>query len=121
MSASILFIDGDHAKIFSLNPGKMETKDLKKSSHHSHNQASESNHDHEHKFFHEIASNLKNVKELLIVGPGLAKAKFKTHLETHHHHDLSKSVVGVETVDHPTDAQIAAIGRKFFKAYDLFH
>ena len=121
MSASILFIDSDHAKIFSLHPGKMESAELKKTGHHTHHQASESNHEHEHQFFHEVATQLKNVTELLIVGPGLAKAKFKTHLETHHHHDLAKSVVGVETVDHPTDAQIIAVGRNFFKSYDVFH
>lgn len=120
MAACILFIDGEHAKFFNLNPGKMETTALKKHDHATHT-AHDKNEEHDKHFFHEVATHLKNVTELLIVGPGLAKNKFKTHLETHHHHDLAKKVVGIETVDHPTDAQIIAAGKKFFKAYDLFH
>jgi stalled ribosome rescue protein Dom34 len=120
MSASILFIDSDHAKIFKLNPEKMETTELKKHAldHHTSN---EKNEEHEKHFFHDVTSKLVGTQELLIVGPGLAKNRFKTHLETHHHQDLLKAVVGMETVDHPTDPQIIAVGRKFFTSYDLFH
>ena len=120
MAACILFIDSDHAKFFNLNPGKIESTELKKHEV-KHHTGSEKNEEHEHHFFHEVATHLKGVSELLIVGPGLAKNKFKTHLETHHHHDVAKSVVGMETIDHPTDPQIVAVGKKFFKTYDQFH
>ncbi len=120
MAACILFIDSDHAKFFNLNPGKMESSELKKHDV-KHHTTGEKNDEHEKHFFHEVAGHLKNATEILIVGPGLAKAKFKTHLETHHHQDLAKKIVGVETVDHPTDPQIVAAGKKFFKGYDLFH
>jgi len=120
MAACILFIDSDHAKIFKLNPGKMDSSELKKHEQKHHN-TGEKNEEHEKHFFNEVISHLKDSSELLIVGPGLAKNRFKSHLEAHHHQDLAKKVVGSETIDHPTDAQIVAVGKKFFTAYDVFH
>jgi len=121
MKAAILFIDSDHAKIFRLNPGMMEKTELKKHEIKHHLTDDKKNEEHEKHFFHEVASELKGTTELLIVGPGLARTRFKTHLDAHHHTDLAKSVVGTESIDHPTDPQIVEVGRKFFKAYDLFH
>jgi hypothetical protein len=39
---------------------------------------------------------------------------------TFHHHDpkLMNVIVGVETVDHPSDAQLVAYARKYLKATD---
>jgi hypothetical protein len=31
-----------------------------------------------------------------------------------HHHSLEANVVGVETVDHPTDGQLVAHAKKYF-------
>jgi stalled ribosome rescue protein Dom34 len=121
MKSAILFVDSDHAKIFNLVPGKMETVELKKHEIKHHLTADKNNEEHEKHFFHEVATALKGVTELLVVGPGFAKNRFQSHLETHHHGDLAKSIVGLDTIDHPTDPQIMAVGRKFFKAYDLFH
>jgi hypothetical protein len=45
----------------------------------------------------------------------------KTELVKHiHHHDpkLMNVIVGVETVDHPSDAQLVAYARKYFNAAD---
>ncbi len=119
MAANILFIDSDHAKIFTLNPGKLDTAEMKKHDF-KHHTSDQKNEEHEKHFFQEVSAKIKDTSELLIVGPGMAKARFKTHLETHHH-DLVKKIIGVETIDHPTDPQIVAVGKKFFKLYDLFH
>jgi hypothetical protein len=35
-----------------------------------------------------------------------------------HNPQLKKIIAGVETVDHPTDGQIVAMARKFFKVTD---
>jgi stalled ribosome rescue protein Dom34 len=121
MSACILFIDSDHAKIFKLNPDKIETSSLK--IHDSKHRTTDDQKDAEHEkhFFTDVTTALAGVGELLIVGPGLAKTRFKTHLDSHHHQTLAKGVVGIETIDHPTDPQIIAVGKKFFKTYDKFH
>ena len=68
-------------------------------------------------FYHEVVEALKGAQEILIVGPANAKLNLVKHI---HGHDkqLSDKVVGVETVDHPTDAQIVAYARKYFNAAD---
>lgn len=122
MSACVIWIDSEHAKIFNIAAAGISKKLLKQntvnpnSSHHdSHKQNAE-----EH-FFHEIASAIGNVEELLIFGAGMAKNHFKTHLEKHHHNQLAKHVIGVEALDHLTDNQILEASRKFFKKYNTFN
>lgn len=68
-------------------------------------------------FFHAIVDALKPAKEWLILGPGSAKLELVKHI---HKHDatLADHVVGVETADHPTDKQVVAHARTYFKAAD---
>jgi hypothetical protein len=35
-----------------------------------------------------------------------------------HDPDMMKAIVGIETVDHPTDAQLIAYARKYFEGSD---
>jgi stalled ribosome rescue protein Dom34 len=72
------------------------------------------------KMFHEIATHLNGATEILVMGPGQAKDHIVSHLKNHHHEQLAKKVVGVETVDHPTDNQILDHARRFFKKIDVF-
>ena len=56
-------------------------------------------------------------------GPGLKNipANAKTALVKHigeHDAQVAKKIVGVESVDHPSDAQLVARARKYFKAED---
>ena len=60
---------------------------------------------------------LKGAQEILVVGPAQAKLQLIKHIHAHDHAMVNK-VVGVETVDHPTDAQVAAYARKYFVAKD---
>jgi len=121
MSACIVWIDSEHAKLFKISPEGVEKQELKS---HAPNSSSHQNNfkaEHEKKFFHQVASTIGKVEELLIFGAGTAKTHFKHHLETHHHADLAKHVVGLETLDHVTDNQILEAGRKFFKKYNTYH
>ena len=54
---------------------------------------------------------------VLITGPGNAKAELIKHI---HEHDprLMKSIAGVETVDHPSDAQLVAYAKHYLTATD---
>ncbi len=106
MSNYVLWIDSEHAKIFKTSQKIAEPVIVKKSGGDHHGA------DH---FFHEVAKILEKADELLIVGPGLAKNQFKAHLEKEHH-QLAKKVVAIETVDHPTDAQILSSARKSFSS-----
>lgn len=69
------------------------------------------------RFFHEVASALKGIDQLLLVGPSTAKLEFFRWV---HKHDpkLEPSIVGIETVDHPTDAQLVAYAKSYFNRSD---
>lgn len=68
-------------------------------------------------YYHQVAQALTGAKEILVVGPAQAKLQLIKHL---HAHDpaLMSRVIGVETVDHPTDGQLLAYGRKYFHLHD---
>jgi stalled ribosome rescue protein Dom34 len=116
MAYAVLWIDTEEAKIFKFRPGNTERLDLKRtaSEHHGLEDKAAS------AYFHRVADHLKDATELLVVGPGLAKKHFIHHLEHHNHQALAKKVIAVENMDHPTDNQIKAEARKFFRTHDLF-
>ncbi|HEU0187939.1 MAG TPA: translational machinery protein [Gallionellaceae bacterium] len=68
-------------------------------------------------FYHDVVGALKGAQEILIVGPANAKLNLVKHI---HSHDagMSNRVIGVESVDHPTDAQLVVYARKYFTAAD---
>ena len=69
------------------------------------------------KYYHDIALALDGASEILVVGPANAKLQFIKHIQAHDHGLIDK-IIGVETVDHPTDAQVVAYARKYFLAKD---
>lgn len=106
--------------MFALHPGEFEETKLKRHELKHHNTAvdkAQNNHKNLEKFFHEVAQSLDQAHEILLIGPGDAKIHFQKHLEGHHHAGLAGKIVGTETVDHPTDGQIVALARKFFKKH----
>lgn len=68
-------------------------------------------------YFDAIIDKIRGAKEWLIVGPSTAKLAFVKRVHKVHH-DLEHHLVGVETVDHPTDGQLLAFARKYFAAAD---
>jgi stalled ribosome rescue protein Dom34 len=72
------------------------------------------------KFFGEVAGLLQPYKAILIAGPGTARSEFAGYL-TEHDPKLAKRVWGIEPMDHPTDKQIVALVRKYFRAADRLH
>lgn len=68
-------------------------------------------------YYHSVGQALSGAQEILVVGPAQAKLQLIKHLQSHDA-DVMKKVVGVETVDHPTDGQLVAYARKYFLAKD---
>jgi len=64
-----------------------------------------------------VAHALEGSDEILLVGPSTAKLKFLRYAYAHDP-ALAARVVGVETVDHPTDGQLLAYARTYFKSVD---
>jgi len=68
-------------------------------------------------YYHAIAEALQGVQEILIVGLAQAKLQLVKHIHAHDH-GLVDKIVGVETVDHPSDGPLVACARKYFRAKD---
>ncbi len=64
-------------------------------------------------YYHNVAQALEGGSEVLVVGPANAKLEFIKHVHAHDH-GLVEKIIGVETVDHPTDGQVVAYARKYF-------
>jgi hypothetical protein len=68
-------------------------------------------------YYDHIVQKIRDNREWLIVGPASAKLALIKHV-TKRHHALLDHVIGVETVDHPSDGQLLAYARKYFVAAD---
>ena len=68
-------------------------------------------------FFEDVAHALEGVHEILAIGPAQTKQEFANFLRDKHP-TLGGAIVGVETADHPSDAEVLAYARRHFKAID---
>lgn len=122
---AVVWLDHSEARIFFVDRNAVDEIDIatRTANHHLHHKkgsiAGKRQPEDQH-FYHEIVEALKPAKEWLILGPGSAKLELVKHI---HNHDkaLSDHVVGIETADHPTDRQIVAHARAYFKNYDSMH
>jgi len=117
-----LWIDHHEAKIFHVTDDAFDSSTVESAAAHVHRHPKGGAEPHEHPadakhFYDEVARALSDVSEILVVGPATAKLEFIKHVHKHCH-ALEPKIVGVETVDHPTDAQLAAYVRSYFKAAD---
>jgi stalled ribosome rescue protein Dom34 len=114
-----VWIDHKEARIFHLHPDKVLESEVHAPQHDTHKHpkgpegAKERPND-AHRFFHDVARSLDATDAILVVGPSTAKLEFLRYL---HKHDpaLEVKVVGIETVDHPTDGQIIGYAKKYFR------
>jgi hypothetical protein len=116
-----VWIDHEEAKIFQIDRETFEEKTLRDPHRELHRRptvAAEKSHptDGEH-FYRDVALALEGADEVLVVGPSTAKLEFIKHVHKHDHALVAK-IIGVETVDHPTDGQLAAYARHYFRAAD---
>ena len=69
------------------------------------------------RFFHAVARSLEGADAVLIVGPSSAKLEFLRYVQDRDQ-KLQAKVAGIETMDHPTDREIVAYARRYFKGSD---
>jgi stalled ribosome rescue protein Dom34 len=69
------------------------------------------------KFFDEIIVAVGDAQEVLVTGPGLLKNAFRQHADARHQ-AWSRRIMGVETLDHPSDGELLAFARKYFQKVD---
>jgi stalled ribosome rescue protein Dom34 len=71
----------------------------------------------DHDFFRAVAQSIADAGAVLVTGPADAKIRLNKYI-SEHDPKLMKIIVGVETVDHPSDARLVAHARHYFKAED---
>jgi stalled ribosome rescue protein Dom34 len=119
----VVWLDHREARVIEFHPDSADESTVAApphNDHHKHTRGQEGLKEHpedEKRFFHDLVATLQGVEELLIVGPGSAKLEFSRYLHTHDRL-LEAKVVGIETVDHPTDAQVVSFATKYFKGSD---
>ncbi|RYZ59318.1 MAG: hypothetical protein EOP07_04365 [Proteobacteria bacterium] len=118
----IVWLDSEKAQVFGLNTTGIEKSNVKKhgKDHHSGDKSDNVNDAQLDHFYSDVKTKVIDAEKLLIMGPGVSKTHFKTYLDSHAA-QLSKNVVGVENSDHPTDNQILASSKDFFKTYEHFN
>lgn len=107
-----VWIDHKQAKVFHVEEERFDEALIHAPNGHVHRDAPTAE-----RYYHQVAEALTKAGEILVLGPGSAKLELIKHIHKHHHALVDK-IIGVETVDHPTDRQIVAFIRKYFHAED---
>jgi stalled ribosome rescue protein Dom34 len=119
---AVIWIDHHEAHVMFLSKDASEAEIIKSKSTHTHlhhkaNEIGSGKLALDSKYLHAVMQAVNESKEILILGPGSAKLELIKHT---HQHDakIAEKIVGVETVDHPSDKEILAHARKFFYKVD---
>jgi len=112
---AVVLIDHQHAQVLQFDSGPVQSHKIE--AHHHNTRQHGSNVRTEHEFFGEVCDALQGFNEILVAGAHKAQADFRHYVEKHRAH-LAPKIVGWETVDHPSEGQLAALARKFFVAHD---
>ena len=119
---AVVWLDHREAKVFLITADDVERERIKahaphRQVHHKANEIGSGQVRDARKFFERILAELEDVDAWLIAGPGEAKKEFDKYLDQHAE-ELKKKLIGVETMDHPTDGELLAHARKLLKAHD---
>jgi hypothetical protein len=119
---ALVWIDHQVARIFHFNDEGNETEVVSSTHAHTHLHHKANSGDSGHaavdtQFLEKVCAALEPCGAILITGPASAKTELHALIK-HRHAQLAMRISGVETLDHPTDGELLAHGRKFFKADD---
>ena len=119
---AIVWIDHREAKVFDFNATEVDRMILHPHNptrhiHHKANAIGSGDAPLDHEFFEQVTEAIADAKAILITGPSSAKSELAAHV-ARHYPDIARCVVGVETIDHPSDGALIAVARLYFKAED---
>jgi len=122
---AVIWIDHREAKVFHFNSTEVERTDVR-SAHpdvHIHHKANSGDSGHapvDNDFLKRATEALSHAGAILITGPANAKTELATYIKRVNP-KLAERISAVQSVDHPTDGNLLALGRSFFKADDRMH
>lgn len=115
MFHAVVQIDHHQAQVLQFDAEHVQAQKVKASTHHTRQHGSTVRTEHE--FFGHVCDALAGITEVLVAGSQQAQADFRHYVEKHRP-AVAKQVVGYETIDKPTEAQLVAMARKYFVKYD---
>lgn len=116
---AVVWIDHHEARIFFFNRSEADEivvrpRDPVRNIHHKANTIGSSHAPEDPDFFQHVTDALADAGAILIIGPANEKLALISHIDRRAP-GLKPKIRGVETVDHPTDGEILALARRFFK------
>jgi hypothetical protein len=119
---AVVWIDHHEARVFHFNAAEALREQLHpvhptRHIHHKANSVGSGHSAEDQNFFSAVVEAIGTAGAVLITGPASAKHELVKHIERHPSR-LRARVAGVETLDHPTDGELLAHARQFFRAAD---
>jgi hypothetical protein len=117
-----IVMDSKEARIFRFNAAEVEQRHIEAHNpfRHVHHKAGVIGAGHmalDHGFFADIVDALAGATEWLLVGPSGAKNEFVRHLDETAR-EARRTLLGVHSMDHPSDGELLDHARRAFKAID---
>lgn len=109
LSRTVLWIDHHQAQLMSFSAEQSEVRHLRAHTHSTRQHGSGVRTEHE--FFGEVCDALTG--EVLVTGSHQGQADFRHYVDKHRP-AVAPRIVGWQTVDHPSQAQLLAQARRFF-------
>ena len=110
---AVVWMDHQEAHVVMFDREHIQAQRIKSRSHHKHQgKASDTA-----AFYAEVAQALTGTHEVLLTGPGLACKEFRDWCAAH---QKSTAAIIVDSIasDHPSDAQLVALAKQYFKKFD---
>ena len=112
---AVVAIDHQSAQILQFDEAHVQAQKVKAHTHHTRQHGSTVRTEHE--FFGEVCDALAGITDVLVTGPQTGIKDFQ-HYAMKHRPDTARHLVCYETTDHPSEAQLVALARRFFLKYD---
>lgn len=109
---AVVWLDRQNAQVLQFDAEHLEAQKVRAHSHPTAQHGSQVRSEHE--FHAEVCAALEGVSEVLVTGSHQNQAAFRHYAEKHRPH-IARHIVGYETVDHPSEAQLVALARKYFQ------
>lgn len=119
---AVVWMDHHEARVFHFSATDVESLVLHpdhptRHIHHKANSLGSGHASPDHAYLQAVAESIADAGAVLVTGPANAKIEFVEYIRVHDP-KLSRLIAGVETVDHPSDAQLIAHARKYLLATD---